>query len=163
MRWLEPHGSAGDDAMLTPPPNTAAGMAHSTQCGHTALPPGQKTNPRRRADPGLCRPPAAAHLRRARAGAVATACLRCGPPTRPQIWSTAGSAVGLHQTFYHVVLANQSILSLPHLPALPTRFQYYCYCNYIAQYLIPLSPTPRFYAIYTIHHTILRIAISCKG
>jgi len=25
--------------------------AHSQHCGHTALPPGQKTNPRRRADP----------------------------------------------------------------------------------------------------------------
>jgi len=49
--------------MLTPtahrllPPHTAADMAHSTHsthsqhCGHTALPPGQKTNPRRRTDP----------------------------------------------------------------------------------------------------------------
>jgi len=36
------------------PPHTAADMAHSAHsqhCGHTALPPGQKTNPRRRADP----------------------------------------------------------------------------------------------------------------
>ena len=44
--------------MLTPtgypPPNTAAGTAHSAHStqpalrGHTALPPGQKTNPRKR-------------------------------------------------------------------------------------------------------------------
>jgi len=46
--------------MLTPtgyPPHTHSSRhgpqhtAHSQHCGHTALPPGQKTNPRRRAHP----------------------------------------------------------------------------------------------------------------
>jgi len=56
-----PSGSP-DDGMLTPigytPPNTAADMAHSTHStqpalrqSNTALSPGQKPNPRRRADP----------------------------------------------------------------------------------------------------------------
>jgi len=47
-----------DEDMLTPRgyPSTptqqpAWPTAHSQHCGHTALPPGQKTNPRGRADP----------------------------------------------------------------------------------------------------------------
>jgi len=47
------------------------------------------------------------------------------------------------------------ILLLP--PACPLLLQYYC--TSIAQYTTP-PPTPLWYAI---HHTILVIAISCKG
>jgi len=53
-------GHDDDDDMPTPTgysPHTqqpiwpTAHTAHSQHCSHTALPPGQKTNPRRRADP----------------------------------------------------------------------------------------------------------------
>ena len=48
MICLPPQGTPPHTQQPTWP---TAHTAHSQHCGHTALPPGQKTNPRRRADP----------------------------------------------------------------------------------------------------------------
>jgi len=58
---------------------------------------------------------------------------------------------------FTALLWESIILLLPPPPAKPTLLQYYC--TTIEQYTRP-PPTPPFYAI---HHTILVMALSCKG
>ena len=55
------------------------------------------------------------------------------------------------------VCTNQSSVLSSGPPALPTLLQYYC--TSIGQYTTP-HPNP---LVYAIHHTILAMAISCKG
>ena len=56
-----------------------------------------------------------------------------------------------------LLCTNQSSFNCPLPPALPALLQYVC--TSIAQYMTPPPPFP----VYTIHHIILVIAISCKG
>ena len=67
--------------------------------------------------------------------------------------------LSLHKILFHFkALLWESIISLLPLLTCKAYFLSY-YCTTIAQY-IPPTPTPSFYAI---HHTILVMAISCKG
>ena len=66
---------------------------------------------------------------------------------------------GLYKIFFYFEAFSHetTILSPPRQPALPTLVQYYC--TTIGQYTPP-PPTSR---LYTTHHTILIITISCEG
>jgi len=69
------------------------------------------------------------------------------------------SGISLYTILFHfkASLWESIILLCPPPPAKPTRLQYYC--TAIAQYTPPHRPPP----LYAIHHTILVMAISCKG
>jgi len=69
-------------------------------------------------------------------------------------------AISLYKILFHfkASLWESIILLLPPTPpAKPTLLQYYC--TTIAQYTPPHQPPP----FYDLHHTILVMAISCKG
>ena len=73
---------------------------------------------------------------------------------------TVGRGFNLYKRLFHFkALLWESIILLlpPPPPAKPILLQYYC--TTIAQYTPP-PPTAPFYAI---HHTLLVMAISCKG
>ena len=76
------------------------------------------------------------------------------------IMRTDASRVDPYKIFlqFKVVVHECIILALPPTPAMPTLLQYYC--TTIVQYTPPPPPTALLYAIL---HTILGLAISCKG
>jgi len=123
-KWLERPRRQPDDDMLTPPgypppPHTAADMAHSTHSTQPARPHrtthGQKTNPRRRADPTqtvyahpfqhfYLTPKKAFIFAKKPFGSGAGACGGGGGPTPPKhdicrdlydVWHTKGGSVGV--------------------------------------------------------------------
>jgi len=71
--------------------------------------------------------------------------------------ATLGLAFTRYSFTSRLLCTNQLSFHAPRSAALPTLVQYYC--TMIGRYKTPL-PTSR---LYTIHHTILAITISCKG